>query len=84
MWVMSRPEVGAEVRAWFSKVLWVCRSYWEALLPLWEEREGCVDTIRTHLGTEHGSFCLQISLLFPVTDDRHRTILARSDSMQVL
>lgn len=41
MRVLSRPEVGTEVRAWFSKVFGVCRSDWEAPLPLrGGEREG--------------------------------------------
>lgn len=56
MWVLLRPEVGTEVRAWFFKVFGACRSDWEALLPLrGEEREGCADA-------KCGLSCLQIPL----------------------
>lgn len=73
MQVLSRPEVGTEVRAWFSKVFWVCRSDWEALLPLRGEERECADA-------KCGLSCLQISPPFPVTDDRPSSIFA----MQVL
>lgn len=55
--MLSRPEVGTEVRAWFSEVFGMCRSDWEAPLPLrGEEREGWL-VVFANLP------------LFPVTED---------------
>lgn len=76
MRVLSRPEVGREVRAWFSKVFGACRSDWEALLPLRGEERECADA-------KCGLSCLQISPLFLMTD-LAVYLLDRGDPTQVL
>lgn len=49
MWVLSRPEVGTEVRAWFFKVFGACRSDWEALPAFERGRKGRVCRCKVRL-----------------------------------